>query len=197
MSDAVRTPALALQQVNSVDDPWGRRTTALCISTGPSGDRLISKETCRHNGRRFKLEEEVSKHLYTKGAITGVVRLKDCEYVRGEPLEIGLGDDIRRKMRLALLADGEYLREAKSVNDLLKTFYDVLEGELHVVCVASRAYPACLAGHRTVYLKRQDLHCDMSMFNALMCPWWAKVEGRPVFKNKPPLIQEVLGESFR
>ncbi|TFK81818.1 hypothetical protein K466DRAFT_323722 [Polyporus arcularius HHB13444] len=179
--DPVRTPALALQQVNSVDDSWGRRTTALCVSTGLSGDKLISKETCRHNGRRFKLEEEVSKHIYTEGAITGVARLKDCEYVRtgGEPLEIGLGDDIRRKMRLALLADGEYLREAKSVNDLLKTFYDVLEV------------------HRTVYLKRQDLHCDMSMFNVLMCPRWAKVEARPVFKNKPPLIQDVLGESFR
>ncbi len=37
----------------------------------------------------------------------------------------------------------------------------------------------------------------MSMFNILMYPRWAKVKGRPVFEDTPPLIQDVLGESLR
>ncbi|KAI0719835.1 hypothetical protein C8T65DRAFT_568580, partial [Cerioporus squamosus] len=162
-----------------VGDPWGRRTTVFRASSGLDG-QLIFKETYRHDGRRFK-EEEVLKHIHAEGDIPGVVRLKDWEYVRtgGKLLEIGSGDDVRRKVRLAFLDDGESLREARSVNDLLKAFYDVLEV------------------HRTIYLKRHVLHRDMSMYNILMYPRWAKVKGRPVFKDAPLSIQDVLDGSIR
>ncbi|RDX52545.1 hypothetical protein OH76DRAFT_1377341 [Lentinus brumalis] len=163
-----------------VGDPWGRRTTVFRASTGPSDDELIFKETYRHEGRRFK-EEEVLEHIHAEGDIPGFVRLKDWEYVHtgGKPIKIGSGNDIRRKVRLALLDDGENLVEAKSVNDLLKAFYDVLEV------------------HRTVYSERRVLHRDMSMHNILMYPRWATVKGRRVFKDAPPFIQDVLDGSIR
>ncbi len=112
-----------------VGDPWGRRTTVFRASS-KLGEQLIFKDTYRHDGRRFK-EEDVLKHIHANGDIPGVVRLKDWEYVYtgGKPLEIRSGDDVRRKVRLAFLDDGERLRAAESVNDLLKAIYDILEGE--------------------------------------------------------------------
>ncbi len=117
----------------SVGDLLGRRTTVFRATTRSLDDQLIFKETYCHNGRHFKEEEEVLKHIHAEGNfIPGVIRLKDWEHVHTgiKPLEIGSGEVIRPKVRLALLDDGEDLREAKSVNELLKTFYDVLEGAL-------------------------------------------------------------------
>ncbi len=109
----------------------GRRTTIFRANKGFSDDQRIFKKTYLHNARRFK-EEEVPKYSHAEGDIPGVVRLKDWEHVHTgfKPLEIGPGEAFRPKVRLALLDDGEDLREAKSVNELLKTFYDVLEGAL-------------------------------------------------------------------
>ncbi|TFK86715.1 hypothetical protein K466DRAFT_600073 [Polyporus arcularius HHB13444] len=106
----------------SVGDQLGRRTTVFRATTRSLDDQLIFKETYRHNGRRLKEEED----------IPGIVRLKDWEHVHtgSKPLEIGSGEAFRPKVRLALLYDDEDLREARSVNELLKTFYDVLEGAL-------------------------------------------------------------------
>ncbi|KAI0719842.1 hypothetical protein C8T65DRAFT_802417 [Cerioporus squamosus] len=162
-----------------VGDPWGRRTTVFRASSETDG-QLIFKETYRHDGRRFK-EEEILKHIHAEGDIPGVVRLQGWEYVctGGKPLEIGSGNDIRRKVRLAFLDDGERLRAAKSVNDLLKACYDILEV------------------HRTVYRERSVLHRDMSMYNILMYPRCPKVKGRRVFKHTPPFIKDVLGGSLR
>ncbi|TFK78053.1 hypothetical protein K466DRAFT_507816, partial [Polyporus arcularius HHB13444] len=88
-------------------------------------------------------------------------------------------ETIRPKVRLALLDDGKDLREAKSVNELLKTFYDVLEV------------------HRTIHLERHVLHRDMSMQDSFAYPPVAKVDGRCVLTDASPFIKDVLNGSIR
>ncbi|RPD61735.1 hypothetical protein L227DRAFT_592819 [Lentinus tigrinus ALCF2SS1-6] len=158
--------------------PWGRRTTVFRATK--SVGQFIFKEQYRHEKRRFK-EEEVLEHIHADGDIPGVVRLKAWENVHtgGKLLHIGSGDGIRTKRRLAFYDDGEHLRNAKSVNDLLKAIYDVLEV------------------HRTIYLRRHVLHRDMSLYNILIYPRWANVEGRNVSKDTPPFIKDVLDEFLR
>ena len=118
-----------------IGDPWGRRTTVF-RATNQSAGELIFKDQYRHNKRRFK-EEEVLQHIHAEGDIPGVVRLQSWEYVHtgGKLLQIGSGDDARKKVRLAFYDDGEPLRKAESINDLLRAFYDVLEGEFYAECM--------------------------------------------------------------
>ena len=111
-----------------VGEPWGRRTMVFRVYGGEE-DALIMKESYRSTNRRFK-EEAVLEQIHRDGDVPGVVRLKDWEYVHtdGKLLQIGSGDDARIKVRHAFYDYGQPLLEAKSVNDLLEVFYDVLEG---------------------------------------------------------------------
>ena len=62
----------------------------------------------------------------------GVVRLKFAEVVtvEGKAIQIGSekGHNLRTKVRLVLWDSGRPLEEARSVNDLLRCFYDAIEG---------------------------------------------------------------------
>ena len=72
------------------------------------------------------------KTIHAQGDIPGVVRLSESIIVpwREGELTVGLKEDNteRHKVRLLLLDQGESLDRAQSVNDVLRCFYDVLEG---------------------------------------------------------------------
>ncbi|KAI0753628.1 hypothetical protein C8Q74DRAFT_1305899 [Fomes fomentarius] len=84
----------------------------------------------------------------------------------------GDGDDLRIRRRLVI-------PDAKSVNDLLKIIYDVLEV------------------HRLVAKRRDVLHRDMSIYNILMYPKWGKFTNHKFIKDLPPLIDDILGGQLR
>ena len=88
------------------------------------------KETYRHHSRRLK--EEILAHIHSEGDVLGVVRIKGFEHVttRNKTLKrAAKGDDtLRTKERFALLDSGCPLLAARTVNDLLETVYDALEG---------------------------------------------------------------------
>ncbi len=103
-------------------------------------------------------------------------------------------DSSRLKLRLAFSDYGERLLRAKSVNDLLEAIYDTLEGEPIFFWPRSRLIH--IAVHRILLKKRKVLHRDMSIYNILMYPRWADL-GRPVMKDAPPFIHDILGEIVR
>ena len=89
------------------------------------------KEKHRHHNRRFK--EEILAHIHGEGDMLGVVRLEGTEHVTTGNKTLkraAKGDDtLRTKERFALLDSGCPLLAARTVNDLLETVYDALEGE--------------------------------------------------------------------
>ncbi len=119
-------------------DPWSRRTTIfLCKwpSIRPTF-HLIIKDYYRHKVRRYD-EAKLIDHIHKEGFVPGVVRLGwagDVKDDNGESMTSGDGDGLRIRRRLVIPDVGEDLLQAKSVNDLLKVIYDVLEGECSVLC---------------------------------------------------------------
>ena len=109
--------------------PWSRRTT-IFKAKDEQGHSVIVKEHYRSDRRRFK-EEDVLRQIHADGDVPGVVRLRCAEEVcvNGVPIQCGSEDkDLRTKVRLVLWDSGKPLGEAKSVNDLLRCFYDAIEG---------------------------------------------------------------------
>ncbi len=70
--------------------------------------------------------------LHAEGFVPGVVRFASVEDVLDgdEPLTSGEGTEKRTRRRYLMTDTGVELLKAKSVNDLLKVVYDVLEGVL-------------------------------------------------------------------
>ena len=54
-----------------------------------------------------------------------------------------------------------------------------------------------LSVHRTLLKECGVLHRDMSIYNILMYPKWAKLEKRKVLEKAPPLIQDILSGHVR
>ena len=114
-------------------DAWGRRTTVFSV-TDPSGQPAIIKEYYWHHKRRFE-ESNLLASVHADGDVPGVVRMICCEdvVVDGRRIECGIeGDTLRIKKRIVLYDYGFALLTGRSVNELLRGFYDALEGK---VCV--------------------------------------------------------------
>ena len=97
-----------------------------------SGDRIVIKEYYWDHKRRFE-ESELLEEVHSEGDVPGVVRLKAYEDVQcdGRTIQCGSEKDetLRTKKRLVLYDYGSELLSAKSVNEILRAIYDVLEGE--------------------------------------------------------------------
>ena len=110
-------------------DAWGRRTTVFSVIDS-SGQHAVIKEYYWHQKRRFE-ESNLLAFVHADGDVPGVVRMICCEdvVVDGRRIECGVeGDSLRMKKRMALYDYGYSLLTARSVNALLRGFYDALEG---------------------------------------------------------------------
>ena len=122
-------------------DAWGRRTTVFAV-TDPSGQHAIIKEYYWHHKRRFE-ESNLLASVHADGDVPGVVRMICYEdvVVDGRRIECGVeGDTLRIKKRIVLYDYGYSLLTARSVNELLRAFYDALEGTCSSQMVSTEAY---------------------------------------------------------
>lgn len=97
------------------------------------------KDAYRDEGRRFK-EKDLVKQIHNEGIVPGVVRILNAVDVKTGPLD---SDPLlstaggmtaaahvvhRTKTRLVMGSSGDRLHKAKTVGDLVKAIYDVVEG---------------------------------------------------------------------
>ncbi|KAI0634272.1 hypothetical protein C8Q77DRAFT_1271109 [Trametes polyzona] len=161
-----------------VGNAWGRRTTVFRVANVVP---VVIKECYVDSERRLE-EAELLKHVHAPGFAPGVVRIIGAEDVQVGGRTIAFKDPssqiTKTKRRIVLADTGVDLEHAQSVNDLMKTFYDVLEV------------------HRTLARERHVLHRDMSIFNILMYPMHASCVGAR-WQDCPPLIDDILGEPRR
>ncbi|KAI0772865.1 hypothetical protein BD413DRAFT_473747 [Trametes elegans] len=159
---------------------WGRRTTIFMVRR-EGLPPIVIKEYYLHSGRRYE-ESHLLSLIHADGFMPGVVRLICAEEVltNGKSIAFkypkgqGLKTKSWTKHRLVLADSGLDLELARSVNDILMTFYDLLEV------------------HRTVTRERRVLHRDISLFNILMYPTAVKCADAAWAKECPPLIDDVL-----
>ena len=178
-------------------DAWGRRTTVFSV-TDPSGQHAVIKEYYWHQKRRFE-ESNLLAFVHADGDVPGVVRMICCEdvVVDGRRIECGAeGDSLRMKKRMALYDYGYSLLTARSVNALLRGFYDALEGTCSPQCPCAALMAHNTVVHRTL-MKRGILHRDMSINNILIRPVWRDLARTRVMKDPPPLIEDVLSGVLR
>lgn len=112
-------------------DPWGRRTTIFKCLWPDTGFCVVIKDYYRQLTRRFD-EGTLVNGLHAEGFVPGVVRFASVEDMLDgdDPLTSGEGTEKRTRRRYLMTDTGVELLKAKSVNDLLKVVYDVLEGVL-------------------------------------------------------------------
>ncbi|OBZ76718.1 hypothetical protein A0H81_03222 [Grifola frondosa] len=134
-----------------------------------TGKFVIIKDTYQ-KGRFYRLQEaRFLEWIHEEGLIPGVEVATACQ----------MTEDVRRgvKTRFVMGSTGSRLDTAKSVSDLLKAIYDVLEV------------------HRRVVMDCHILHRDMSINNILMYPRHTNATSRQPLKyvSDPPLfIDDIL-----
>ena len=106
---------------------WRNRTVVF-DARDAVGRLAVVKETYCRVGDSVR-EDRLLRQVHARGDVPGVVRLRLSEVVEqgGEALQCRSVE----KLRLVMWDRGVPLEQARSVNDLLCCFYDVLEGELH------------------------------------------------------------------
>lgn len=121
----------------------GRRTT-LFQHTSAEGEKTMIKDAYRDEGRRFK-EKDLVKQIHREGTVPGVVRILNAVDVKAGPLDSdtflttagGMTAAAhvvhRTKTRLVMGSSGDRLHKAKTVGDLVKAIYDVVEGLLFIL----------------------------------------------------------------
>ncbi|KAI0752673.1 hypothetical protein C8Q80DRAFT_1267189 [Daedaleopsis nitida] len=160
--------------------PCGRRTTVIKCPWPENGFHILIKDYYPQLTRRFA-ENPLVEGIHEDGIAPGVVRFASAEEVKyaGESMTCGTGGEKRIRQRILMPDYGVRLLEAKSVNDLLKAVYDVLEV------------------HRMLVLERKVLHRDMSINNILMYPKWGPFVKKGFINKRPPLIEDVLAGRLR
>ncbi|CAL1717162.1 unnamed protein product [Somion occarium] len=165
---------------------WGRRTTVFMYEGGDD-DFAVIKDAYRDDARRFE-EATLIKDIHAEGIFPGMVRLLDSGSVNGKdgstivtarPADRDKKLVHRTKKRLVMGSRGSQFHLAKTVKDVLKATYDVIEV------------------HRALLKRRRFLHRDLSMPNVLMYPEHSKktTEGKQFISDPPKFIDEILGES--
>ncbi|KAI0079457.1 hypothetical protein K474DRAFT_621111 [Panus rudis PR-1116 ss-1] len=166
---------------------WGRRSMVFIGQPRDNPDSFaVIKNSYRSDRRRF-IEVEIIGHIHAEGTVPGVVRLINGPGSTNVQMEGGVlctaprGPDLkahpdRTLDRLEMRSRGLPLHKAKSLLDLLKAAYDILEV------------------HRFLVLKRSVLHRDFSINNVLMYPEHEEgPDGKEIFiKDPPKFIDEVL-----
>ncbi|KAI0772818.1 hypothetical protein BD413DRAFT_473514 [Trametes elegans] len=151
--------------------PWGSRTTVFSLKDG-SYEATTLKEHFVSLYRPYD-EAQLLIIIHADGDFPGIVRLVSAEYVKRNGKVIKFTDrdtgETRLKRRLAFADTGVGLEHARSVNDLLMTFYDALEGE-----------------------RRNILHRDMSLNNILMYPKRSPRKEGNWLESFPPLVDDIL-----
>lgn len=89
------------------------------------------------------------------------------------------------------------LRDAETVNELLKAVYDVLEGMCQNNLQEDLRVYDTFTVHRIKLVQRNVLHHDMSLHNVLMYPAWGSMKGRQVHAGCVPTVQDVLSREIR
>ncbi|KAI0658698.1 hypothetical protein C8Q70DRAFT_993700 [Cubamyces menziesii] len=153
---------------------FGRRTTVFCIDMPP----IIIKRYYIKNSQRYN-EADVLARVHADGDVSGVTRVVASETVMNDDEATVSKKTSTPKERLVFDDSGMALTYAKSVNDLLKAVYDVLEV------------------HRTVAAKRRILHRDVSLLNILMYPQRPPSCDTSWIMGMPALIDEVMSETPR
>ena len=109
--------------------PFGRRTTIFRVRRD-GFPPVIIKEYYLDSGRHFE-ESDLLSHIHAEGYVPGVVRAVSAETVESDGVPILFcnpsNSGTRTKRRIVLADAGVDLEYAKSVNDILKAAYDVLE----------------------------------------------------------------------
>ncbi|CAL1717166.1 unnamed protein product [Somion occarium] len=165
---------------------WGRRTTVFMYEGGDD-DFAVIKDAYRDDAQRFE-EATLINDIHAEGIFPGMVRLLDSGNVNGKdgsvivtavPADRDKNVVHRTKKRLVMGSRGSQFHLAKTVKDVLKATYDVIEV------------------HRALLKRRRFLHRDLSMPNVLMYPEHSKktTEGKQFISDPPKFIDEILGDS--
>ncbi|KAJ8483022.1 hypothetical protein ONZ51_g4988 [Trametes cubensis] len=159
--------------------PFGRRTNVFCIDRVAKSPTIIEQYYIK-NSRRCNEADELAR-IHADGDVPGVTRVVASEIVMpvNDVEAIVLNKSSTPKQRLVFDDFGMALTYAKSVNDLLKAVYDVLEV------------------HRTVAAKRQILHRDVSLLNILMYPQRPPSCNTSWIMDMPTFIDEVMSGTPR
>ena len=110
---------------------WGRRTFVWISRT--NGEATVIKDAHRDSGRRF-CEGHLLSEIHSSGYLPGVVRLINWGFVCNNREVISTAPrstsdaPTRQRTRLVLGSFGIKLGASRSVLDLLKAVYDVIEG---------------------------------------------------------------------
>lgn len=119
---------------------WGRRTFVWAGTL--DGETVIIKDAYQDDARRFA-EGQVLADIHQEGLVPGIVRPMDWGFVCCDDRIIATvkrstpNVPYRKKMWLVLGSVGSRLKESKSVLDLLKAVYDVIEGARSIHLIGS------------------------------------------------------------
>ena len=117
-----------------IHDPGSQRTTIFRAQNG-NGQKFVVKEYFRTSRDCRFWEHQLLCQIHASGEVPGVVRLRSHEVVQIPPSNAlirravsGHKEPSRSRVRLVLWDYGQPMVGAKSVNDLLCGFYDIIEG---------------------------------------------------------------------
>ncbi|KAI0079477.1 hypothetical protein K474DRAFT_1659067 [Panus rudis PR-1116 ss-1] len=164
---------------------WGRRSMVYSGKPRDNPDSFVVIKDAYRAGREVKIIE----HIHADGTVPGVIRLINGIGSTNVQVEGGSLSTAPRTSeahsgrtldRLEMRSRGVPFHKAKSLLDLLKATYDVLEV------------------HRFLVLNRGVLHRDISINNVLMYPEHVEgLNGKETFiKDSPKFIDEIL-QPFR
>ena len=194
-----------------VGNSWGRRTNI--FKCEDSYATVVIKDSYRDIARRY-FEEKLLYKIHKYGIYPGVVRplfsppLSTGEkHSKVEPLPVNVPgtaplddeassdrDTARLKTRLIMGSYGEPLDKAGSVLDILKVFYDAIEGMPSYFKWSGIAVLNKRVVHRGLVMKRKVLHRDISFYNILINPVHnpEAMSGKELRSDGPFFIDDVL-----
>ena len=161
--------------------------------------RVVAKDTHRSTF----WEHRFLRHVHKNGKVTRVACLRSREIptipFRGAPIQCGSrkSDSFRTKVRLVLWDCGKPMIQARSVNDLLCGFYDIIEGNFLASSSQCGGGLTALVASRLM-LEQGILHGDLSEFNMLLYPQWGDTgKEAKIMEGAPPLIRDPLSDVSR
>ena len=160
------------------------------------------KDTYGSTWRWFKFwERRLLRHVHTDRKVTGARGRAGSREIptipfNGAPIQCGSrkSDSFRTKVRLVLWDYGKPMIQARSVNDLLCGFYDIIEGNFLASSSPRGVVLTTLVASRLM-LEQDILHRDLSEFNMLLYPQWGDTGKHvEIMEGVPPLINELLSD---
>ena len=118
-----------------IRDQGSQRTTVF-RAQNRNGQKFVVKEYFTTSRDRRFWEHQLLRQVHARGEVPGVVRLRSHEVIQIPPSNALIRravsghkkEPLRSRVRLVLWDYGQPMVGAKSVNDLLCGFYDIIEG---------------------------------------------------------------------